>query len=392
MSTQWSRMLEDVRASVVEVAPQDAWERLRGETPVYLLDVREADERSQGAIEGAAWIPRGLLEMRAEAQLADKTRPVLVYCAGGTRSVLACATLRALGFSTPVSVAGGFSAWKQSGLPFFVPRDDVGSRYLRHLRLPEIGEDGQRRLLASRVLLVGAGGLGSPAAMYLAAAGVGRLGVVDADRVDVTNLQRQILHRTRNVGLPKVQSAREVLGDLNPDVTVDTHFTRLTRDNAAEIIGAYDVVVDGCDNFQTRYLVNDVCLKLGRPNMYASVFRFDGQASVFLPGEGPCYRCLYPEPPPAGVAPSCEEAGVLGVLPGLLGIIQATEAIKALLHIGRSLSGRLLCYDALDQSFTEFRLARNPACRACGPQADLDTLIATFEVEACPTSIASARA
>lgn len=388
MAAGWERMVESARERVPEVAPPAVWTRLQA-NDVTVLDVREPDEVAVGQVPGAVTIPRGLLEMRVEAAVGDKTRPVVVYCAGGNRSLVACATLMDMGYRSVASLAGGFAAWKTAGLPcVFPPSGNSRARYSRHLRLPEVGEAGQRKLLDSRVLVVGAGGLGSTALLYLAAAGVGHITLVDADRVDITNLQRQIVHTTRNVGLPKVQSAREALHDLNPDVNVDGHTVRLDRHNAESLVAGHDVVVDGCDNFATRYLVSDVCVKLGIPNVYASVFRFDGQTSVFLPRQqGPCYRCLYPQPPPAGLAPSCDEAGVLGVLPGLLGIVQATEALKLIVGIGRPLCGRLLCYDALDASFREFRVERNPRCPACGDEADPDGLIATAEDgPACPTA------
>lgn len=372
-------MVEAARERVPEVAPAASWERLQsGE--VAMVDVREPDEVAAGHVPGAVLIPRGVLEMRVETALPDKTRPLVVYCAGGNRSLVACASLVEMGYTSAASLAGGFAAWKTAGLPLVLPPSpDSCARYSRHLRLPEVGEAGQRKLQESRVLVVGAGGLGSSALLYLAAAGVGRITLVDADVVDITNLQRQVVHKTRNVGLEKVRSARETLYDLNPEVKVDTRGERLARHNAEALMAGHDVVVDGCDNFATRYLVSDVCIKLGLPNVYASVFRFDGQASVFLPGQGPCYRCLYPQPPPAGLAPSCDEAGVLGVLPGLLGIVQATEALKLLLRIGRPLCGTLLCYDALDATFREFRVERDPACPACGAEADLDRLIAASD-------------
>lgn len=384
MSSQWDQVFQAARAGVPEVDPAQVYQRMQAGEHLAILDVREKEEVDQGHVVGATWIPRGFLEMRAEKTFTDKTTPIAVYCAGGVRSVMAVQSLRQLGYQNVESVIGGFNGWKGAGLPFVVPEADSGkmSRYMRHFRIPEVGEAGQKKLLQSKVLLIGAGGLGSPAALYLAAAGVGTLGLVDSDRVDHTNLQRQILHKTRNVGMLKTQSARETLYDVNPDVQVNDYPVRLTRDNAEEIIRGYDVVVDGCDNFQTRYLVNDVCIKLGIPNIYASIFRFDGQATVFMPHQGPCYRCLYPEPTPAALAPSCEEAGVLGVLPGTMGCIQATEAIKVLLGIGRTLAGRLLTYDALEQSFKSFKVARDPNCAACGEGADIDRLIATFDAGA----------
>mgnify|MGYP006286293001 CR=1 FL=1 len=379
MTAAWWKTVHEARERHPELSPGAAWERLqRGE--MALLDVREQDELAQGRIAGGIHVPHGQLEMRVNQVLPDKMRPVLVYCAAGFRSLLACDVLSSKGYGSVASLEGGFTAWKAAGLPVVEPPPgSAGTRYSRHLRLPEVGEAGQQRLAASRVLLVGAGGLGSPAALYLTAAGVGHISVVDGDRVDLTNLQRQVVHKTRNVGLPKVHSAREALLDLNPEVTVEPHFARLTRHNAEALVGGHDVVVDGCDSFATRYLVNDVCVKLGIPNVYASVFRFDGQASVFLPGQGPCYRCLYPQAPPSAMAPSCDEAGVLGVLPGLLGVVQATEAIKLLLGLGRPLSGRLLCYDALEATFREFRVERDPKCPACGAEADPDRLIAASE-------------
>jgi len=386
MPSQWDSLLTQTRAKVKEVEPSEVRAHLDAADGVAILDVREQDEMEQGHLSSATWIPRGFLEMRAEKQFPDKSAKIIVYCAGGVRSVMAADTLQALGYQNVESMRGGFNGWKGAGFPFVVPESGNGkmSRYMRHFRIPEVGEAGQKKLLASKVLLIGAGGLGSPAALYLAAAGVGTLGLVDSDQVDYTNLQRQILHKTRNVGIPKTQSAREMLYDLNPDVKVEAYQTRLDRDNAEEIVKGYDLVVDGCDNFVTRYLVNDICVKYRVPNVYASIFRFDGQATVFVPKQGPCYRCLYPEPTPAALAPSCEEAGVLGVLPGVMGTLQATEAIKLLLGIGRSLAGRLLTYDALEERFREFKVARDPGCVACGDQADIDEVIRTFEIgEAC---------
>ena len=380
---QWDQLYRKVKADVAEISPEEAWAGIQAESPA-VLDVREQDEVDQGHIEGAVHIPRGFLELRVEKLLPDKHKALVVYSASGVRSVLACASLSQLGYQDVVSVGGGFTGWKSAGLPFVVPeaKDQRMSRYMRHFRIPEVGEAGQRKLLASKVLLIGAGGLGSPSALYLTAAGVGTLGIVDSDNVDLTNLQRQILHKTRNVGMPKVASARETLYDLNPDVRVVPYFTRLTRENAEEILSGYDVVVDGCDNFQTRYLVNDICVKLGIPNMFASIFRFDGQATAFIPGQGPCYRCLYPVPPPAELAPSCEEAGVLGILPGIFGLLQATEAIKAILGIGRSLAGRLLYFDALEATFRSFKFQRDPDCPACGAGANIDELVKSFHVAA----------
>ena len=361
---------------------------LRGKTPeidtlilsaelptgrTILVDVREADEHAQGAIEGTVFIPRGFLELRIEKHAPDLDAPIVVYCASGTRSVLAARSLTELGYTNVRSLAGGFSGWKRAGLPWAQPqalRADQEARYSRHTMLPEVGLAGQLKLLASKVLCIGAGGLGSPSSMYLAAAGVGTIGVIDDDVVDASNLQRQILHATDRVGVAKVDSAETTLRGLNPDVKVDKHRTRITADNALQLIGGYDVVIDGADNFATRYLVNDAALRLGKPVIHASIFRFEGQITVFPASGSPCYRCLYPSPPPAEDAPSCAEAGVLGVLPGIMGVLQATEAIKLLLGLGTTLAGRLLLYDALKTRFRELTLRRDPACPTCGEGVD----------------------
>ena len=336
------------------------------------LDVREADEVEQGAVTGVVHIPRGFLEFRIEDTVPDKTTPIAVYCAGGARSVFAAKALQDLGYTDVASVAGGFNAWKTAGLPWGVPKTltpDQKRRYSRHLLIPEVGEGGQRKLLEAKVLLVGAGGLGSPAALYLAAAGVGTIGVVDADVVDDSNLQRQVIHTTDRIGMPKTESARLTIEALNPDVTVIEHRERLTQENALELFAPYDIVMDGTDNFATRYLINDACVLLGKPNVHGSIFRFEGQATVFHPPHGPCYRCLFPTPPPPELAPSCAEAGVLGVLPGTVGLIQATEIVKLILGAGEPLVGRLLMYDALGAEYRELRLKRDPACPMCGPDA-----------------------
>jgi molybdopterin/thiamine biosynthesis adenylyltransferase/rhodanese-related sulfurtransferase len=349
------------------VAPGDAAHILKSGGAVA-LDVREADEFEQGALKGAVHIPRGFLEMQVAGRIPLPTTPVVVYCAGGTRSVLAADTLAQLGYSNVVSVTGGFNRWKDEGLPWETPgvlSPEQRNRYQRHLLLPEVGVEGQIKLLGSKVLLLGAGGLGSPAALYLAAAGVGTLGVVDMDVVDASNLQRQILHNLERVGERKVGSAKKAITNLNPDVNVVGYDVRLGADNVLDIFSGYDLIVDGTDNFPTRYLVNDASLKLDIPVVHGSIFRFEGQASVYLPHQGPCYRCQVPEPPPADLAPSCAEAGVLGVLPGIIGSIQAVEAIKVLLGIGEPLVGRLLAYDALDGTFRTFRLNRDPECPAC---------------------------
>lgn len=366
----YQEMLEQKRASVREVDARES-ARLR-EQGAILVDIREQDEVDQGIIPGAIHIPRGFLEMRIEETIRDRDTPVVVYCAGGVRSIFGAEALTDLGYRDVASMAGGFSGWKAAGLPWRVPQSltpDQRRRYSRHLLIPEVGEEGQRKLLDAKVLLVGAGGLGSPAALYLAAAGVGTLGVVDADIVDDSNLQRQVIHTTERVGMPKVESARIAIQALNPDVNVVKHQTRLDQSNVLDIFADYDVILDGTDNFATRYLINDACVLLDKPNAHGSIFRFEGQATTFVPHQGPCYRCLFPTPPPPELAPSCAEAGVLGLLPGTIGLIQATETAKLILGIGEPLVGRLLTYDALEMEFRELRLTRDPECPMCGPGA-----------------------
>ena len=362
-------LLNAAKAEIREIDPHEVAERL---DHFYLLDVREPDEFDQGAVPGAIHVPRGNLEFSVEGRLPDKSVPIAVYCAGGVRSAFAAKTLQELGYTDVVSVIGGFNKWKDEGLVWTTPRTmtaDQRVRYHRHLLLPEVGEAGQMKLLDAKVLLLGAGGLGSPAALYLAAAGVGTIGIIDMDVVDASNLQRQILHNLDRVGMRKVDSARITLEAINPDVKVKTYDTRLGADNILDIIDGYDVIVDGTDNFPTRYLVNDAALVKRIPVVHGSIFRFEGQITVFNPYVGPCYRCMIPEPPPAELAPSCAEAGVLGVLPGIVGSIQAVEAIKLLLELGDPLVGRLLTYDALDQSFRTFKVRRDPSCPACGDDA-----------------------
>jgi sulfur-carrier protein adenylyltransferase/sulfurtransferase len=369
------RLLAELRGRIPEVTPHEALAlQARG---AALVDVREPDETAQGSATGALRLGRGFLELRIEEAVPDVERPIIVMCSAGVRSVFAAADLARLGYAEVSSMAGGFTRWKSEGLPVEMPfalDAAARERYSRHLLMPEVGEAGQARLLRSKVLLVGAGGLGSPAAYYMAAAGVGMLGLVDHDVVDRSNLQRQILHTDARVGSSKVASARQTLEALNPTVKVVGHETYLTSANVEQILAGYEVVVDGSDNFPTRYLINDACVKLGIPNVYGAVYRFEGQVSVFWRGRrdgtgprpGPCYRCLYPEPPPPEYAPSCAEAGVLGVLPGVIGLLQATEAIKLLLGIGEPLVGRMLYFDALRSSFLELALERDPACRYCG--------------------------
>ena len=355
-------LLAQARTQVREVDTSTVELTLSGEGTV-LLDVREPDEFAQGAIPGAVHIPRGQLESQVENRLPDHDAPVVIYCAGGVRSVFAARTLAEMGYADVVSMAGGFDRWKDEGRAWTTPRTlapEQRNRYHRHLLLPEVGEEGQQKLLDAKVLLLGAGGLGSPAALYLAAAGVGTLGIIDMDVVDASNLQRQILHNTGRIGTSKVESARATIELLNPDVEVVAYEARLGADNIMEILSGWDIVVDGADNFPSRYILNDASVKLGIPVVHGSIFRFEGQVTVFDPRNGPTYRDYIPVPPPAELAPSCAEAGVLGVLPGIVGSIQALEAIKLILGLGDSLSGRILAFDALEMSFREFRIKPDP--------------------------------
>jgi molybdopterin/thiamine biosynthesis adenylyltransferase/rhodanese-related sulfurtransferase len=365
-----SELLKAARTQVPEVTPAEV-SRLNPK-PV-LIDVRDKTEADAGILPGARLVPRGFLELRIEEAVPDHEADIVLYCQSGARSLFAGRTLQEMGYSRVRSMSGGFSAWKDAGLPVETPirlTEAQRSRYSRHLLIPEVGEAGQAKLLKSKVLLIGAGGLGSPSAFYLAAAGVGRIGLVDDDVVDESNLQRQILHTADRIGMAKTESAKKTIQALNPEVAVDEHRFRLNRDNALELFSKYDLVIDGSDNFGTRYLVNDACVILGKPNVHGSIFRFDGQATTFVPGDSrPCYRCLFPEPPPPELAPSCQEAGVLGVLPGIIGLIQAVEGVKLLLGKGEPLVGRLLLYDALEQKFREVRYARDPHCPACGDHA-----------------------
>lgn len=387
MPTTYSDLIADVRKRTKQVSLEELKRRLEAREKVTLLDVREKDEWRAGYIPGAVSIPRGFLEIQAEQKLPDKGAHIVAYCAGGTRSALAAATLQELGYTNVETANPGFVRWKDLGYPMELPAaltDAQRERYSRHILLPEVGEAGQARLLQSKVLLLGAGGLGSPAAMYLAAAGVGTIGIVDADVVDASNLQRQIVHATSRVGTPKVESATKFIADLNPDVKVVAHKERLTSDNVERIFADYEVVVDGTDNFPTRYLVNDASVFMGKPIVHGSIFRFDGQVTTFIPPSaakklgveaGPCYRCLYPEPPPPHLAPSCQEAGVLGILCGIVGTVQATEAIKILLGKGTTLAGRLLTYDSLKMKFRELKLRRAADCPVCGPKPTITSYI-----------------
>ncbi len=355
-------LLATTKAAVREVSTDEAEGLIRAPGAVT-LDVREPDEYEQGALRGALHIPRGTLETSIEMQVPDRSTPLVVYCAGGTRSAFAAKTLGELGYTDVVSVIGGFNRWKDEDREWVTPQTlsaEQRNRYKRHLLLPEVGETGQQELLGAKVLLLGAGGLGSPAALYLAAAGVGTLGIIDMDVVDASNLQRQILHNVDRIGDRKVDSAKKTLTLLNPDVNVVTYDVRLGADNVMEILAGYDAIVDGTDNFPTRFLVNDASVKLGIPVVHGSIFRFEGMVTVFDPKNGPTYRDMVPEPPPADLAPSCAEAGVLGVLPGIVGSIQAIETIKLLLGLGDPLIGRLLAYDSLEQSFREYKVQVDP--------------------------------
>lgn len=369
MAKTYTDLFSEVRDTVKTITLDDLKRRIDAGDKFTLVDVREKDEVRLGYIPGAIHVPRGFLEMQIEGKVPDRSAEVIVYCAGGTRSAFAAKTLADLGYTRVLSANPGFIRWKDVGNPVELPPELTQAqrdRYSRHLLLPEVGERGQEKLLKSRVLLLGAGGLGSPAAMYLAAAGVGTIGLVDADVVDASNLQRQVIHAHSRVGMAKVDSAEVFISDLNSDVKVVKYKERLNSENVDRIFAEWDVVVDGCDNFPTRYLVNDASLKHKIPIVHGSIFRFDGQVTTFVPWQGPCYRCLYPEPPPAHLAPSCAEAGVLGILPGVVGTLQATEAIKVLLGKGELLNGRLLQYDSMGMTFRVFKLRRNKMCPACG--------------------------
>ncbi|MEM9745873.1 MAG: molybdopterin-synthase adenylyltransferase MoeB [Actinomycetota bacterium] len=355
-------LLSAAKSEIDEIDTETAEQRIAD--GALVLDVREPDEYEEGAIPGAVHIPRGHLEAQVENRLTDKDAPVVVYCAGGVRSAFAVKTLNELGYRAAESMDGGFGRWKDEGRDWKKPATltaEQGQRYKRHLLLPEVGVEGQLALLDAKVLLLGAGGLGSPAALYLAAAGVGTLGIVDMDEVDASNLQRQILHNVDRVGERKVDSAKKTLVGINPDVNVVTYDTRLDASNIVDIISGYDVVIDGADNFPSRYLLNDASVKLGIPVVHGSIFRFEGMVSVFHPTEGPTYRDMVPEPPPAELAPSCAEAGVLGVLPGIVGSIQALEAIKLILGLGDGLVGRILTVDTTEMEFRVFNLKKDPA-------------------------------
>ncbi len=357
-------LLAATKAEISEVDTATAADLRDNDPDVVVLDVREPDENAQGSIPGAVFIPRGQLESNVENKIPNKDAKVLIHCASGVRSAFAAKTLAELGYSDVASVAGGFNQWKDEGRDWSVPKNltaEQRNRYQRHLLLPEVDIEGQVKLLEAKVLMLGAGGLGSPAALYLAAAGVGTIGIIDMDVVDESNLQRQILHNMDRIGDRKVDSAKKTLTALNPDVNVVTHDFRLDASNVLDVIKDYDIIVDGTDNFPTRFMVNDASVKLGIPVVHGSIFRFEGMVTVFDPKNGPTYRDMVPEPPPAELAPSCAEAGVLGVLPGIIGSLQAIEAIKLILDLGDSLSGRLLAYDSMEQSFREYKVRKDPA-------------------------------
>jgi molybdopterin/thiamine biosynthesis adenylyltransferase/rhodanese-related sulfurtransferase len=371
--------LSFVKSKIREVSTDTVHERIQNKANgMVLVDVRERDEIENGFVPTAHLLGRGHLESRIGKVAPTPDTPITLYCAGGNRSALAAWSLQEMGYTNVESMAGGFGRWAQHGFPVETRKSltkEQLARYSRHLLMPEVGEAGQLKLLGTKVLLIGAGGLGSPAAMYLAAAGVGTLGIVDADAVDMSNLQRQLLHTEDRVGTPKVESAATMLKGLNSDIAIKTYPVRVDSSNVMELFKDYDIIVDGCDNFPTRYLVNDACFFLKKANVHGSIFRFDGQVTVFRPGFGPCYRCLYPEPPPPGMAPSCAEAGVLGVLPGIVGVAQAIETVKLILGIGTTLEGRLLTFDALTMKFRELKTRRDPGCPLCGANPTVTGLI-----------------
>lgn len=386
------QVVAEARGQITETDAPALKARLDAGEPLRLIDIREREEWEQGHIPGAHFISRGFLELQVEELVPDREAPIVVYCAGGVRSALGALALRQMGYRQVESLVGGFGGWKSAGFPYIVPSvlsESQRIRYSRHTLLNEVGEAGQIRLLESKVLLVGAGGLGSPAALYLAAAGVGTLGIVDGDVVDLSNLHRQVLHKTEDIGRPKTESAADTLRGINPEVQVIGHQMLLTSANAREIVADYDLVINGCDNFPTRYLVNDACVMAGVPVVDGSIFQFEGQVTIYDPARGgPCYRCVYPDPPPPGEVPSCAEAGVLGVLPGIVGALQALEAIKLILGQGDPLVGRLLVFDALALAFRELKLARDPACPVCGEQPTVTELIDYHQFCGLPQPVA----
>ncbi|HKX12898.1 MAG TPA: molybdopterin-synthase adenylyltransferase MoeB [bacterium] len=371
-------LLKQTKQQISEISPDQLVELQKKNPNLVLLDVREKDEQERGVLPQAKLIPRGMLELKIEDAVPDRNQEIVAYCAGGNRSALAALTLKALGYNKVHSLIGGYTKWSGEGRPTttktFLDSQKI-ERYSRHILMPEVGEEGQIKLLESKVFLVGAGGLGSPTALYLAAAGVGTIGIIDNDVVDRSNLQRQILHNEERIGEPKVESAKQTLKGLNPDINVVTYRERLSRENVMDLIKDYDVIVNGCDNFPTRYLINDACVFLKKPLVDGSIFRFEGQVNVIQPFQGPCYRCLYPEPPPPEMAPSCQEAGVFGVLPGIIGCIQGIEVLKLLLGKGEPLIGRLLIMDTLKMKVREMKVRRDPNCPVCGDHPTIKELI-----------------
>ena len=378
MAKTYKELMDEARETIPEVTIDDVKAQMENGARPTLLDVREREEYREGHLEGSVPLPRGFLEMRIEETVPDKGTPIVAYCAGGVRSLIAARTLKELGYDNVTSMSGGYTAWKNAGYKWVADRQftqDQITRYARHFTLPEVGEQGQSKLLDAKVLCVGAGGLGSPVALYLAAAGVGTIGIADHDTVDMSNLQRQILHTNDRVGMPKVESAQMTLNALNPDVNIIQFKERLSSENVMRIIDDFDIVVNGCDNFPTRYLINDACIMAKKTLVDGSIFQFEGQVTVVDPNEGPCYRCLFPEPPPPGAAPSCAEAGVLGVLPGLVGCMQALEVIKVILEAGKPLVGRMMHFDTLSSEIRVLKLRKDPNCLVCSENPKITELI-----------------
>ena len=378
MAKTYKELMDEARQIVPEVTIDEVKDRLERKEQWTLLDVREREEYREGHLENSIPIPRGFLEMRVEETVPDKSAPVIAYCAGGVRSLIAARTMKELGYENVSSMSGGYTAWKNAGYKWVADRQfsqEQITRYARHFTLPDVGEQGQAKLMDAKVLCVGAGGLGSPVAYYLTAAGVGTIGIIDHDTVDMSNLQRQILHTNDRVGMPKVESAKMTLSALNPDVNIIPINERLSSENVMQIIKDYDIVINGCDNFPTRYLINDACVMAKKTLVDGSIFQFEGQATVFSPDEGPCYRCLFPEPPPPGMAPSCAEAGVLGVLPGLVGCVQALEAMKVILGAGTPLIGRMMHFDTLSTEIRVLKLRKDPNCLVCSENPKITELI-----------------
>ncbi len=391
MPKTYKLLMEEARQVVPEAPVEEVRTRLERGEQWTLLDVREREEYREGHLDGALSMPRGFLEIRIEETVPEKNSPIIAYCAGGVRSLIAARTLKELGYENVVSMSGGYTAWKNAGYKWVADRQFTSeqvTRYARHFTLPEVGEKGQAKLLDAKVLCIGAGGLGSPVAFYLAAAGVGTIGIIDHDVVDLSNLQRQILHTNDRVGMPKVESAQKTLNALNPEIKIVPLNERLSSENVLRIIKEFDIVVNGCDNFPTRYLINDACVMAKKPLVDGSIFQFEGQATVFYPDRGPCYRCVFPEPPPPGAAPSCAEAGVLGVLPGLIGCVQALETIKLILGAGRPLIGRMMHFDTLSGEVRVLKLRRDPNCLVCSDHPTITELI-DYE-EFCGLRVATA--